>query len=607
VAGPFYFAWADAGEAFDPVAHARWDDAIVDFSIDQVEGDFATLKITVKNPRVGLLAPGRKVWGWFSWSDGAGVVPLFNGRLLGVPDQIEKELVSLTLVARPEDVAAQKAAIAADIREYGLDFDPVWFSADTVDDPDNILESRTQLWDFDRVTLNVSLTDIVNGEDGTLIFTGNGDALYDSVSVTYGQNPLRRVNMTATASWQQEASGTLDLTGRHLPGAGAGAGAIISRTGGGLVDSWPRSGGGIGGGWTWQTATIKVLYGDISSSIVGDWVPDLGPVGSHYLDGGVDVSLGAFGVQVPGQPIGWAYHVALPLWGLTYELVLGYSASRRKTETLSFSLEADVQSTLTEPDDMETLDLTMSTSEVVSQGAIDAKDRAFFTTPRGQRSVEYVISVARAHLIARARLVDVQWETPFPHAVAVGLSCRKSAVLADGRLPGGQAAGKIKAYSLSMSGGRAIASVTIGCTVGKGGTVGTAAGEPDYCEAEYVGPDYQFYISAFALVPSGDVGYSVIEGLTPNDDGIDFHRMSLDQVLDQWEMTDNNSSGTQQAALSLFDIAVDSTGRLTATNETFAQVHLKLKDLTGGPFQTDIALDVTQLKIPKYIDLEAST
>jgi len=105
MAGPYFFAWADESEAFDPVTHSRFDDDIFDFEIAQNEGDFATLAITIQNPRIGLLAPGRQIWAWFSWSDGTDVIPLFFGRLVGLPDNIDGESVALNFIARPSDFA----------------------------------------------------------------------------------------------------------------------------------------------------------------------------------------------------------------------------------------------------------------------------------------------------------------------------------------------------------------------------------------------------------------------------------------------------------------------------------------------------------------------
>src|SRR5579872_6089002 len=110
--GPFYFAWADKNEPFDAGQHARIDEDIFKFDVEHSEGDFATLTLIVRNPRIGLLAPSRRVWAWLSWRNGADLIPLFYGRLVGVPTDINQELVTLVFTARPADFIALKGAKA---------------------------------------------------------------------------------------------------------------------------------------------------------------------------------------------------------------------------------------------------------------------------------------------------------------------------------------------------------------------------------------------------------------------------------------------------------------------------------------------------------------
>jgi hypothetical protein len=612
--GPFYFAWSDADTAFDENIHARNDDDVFEFQIDQSEGDFATLRIQIKNPRIGLLAPGRKRWAWFSWRDPATSIvhPLFFGRLIGLPDELQDEVVELNLIARPDDFQEQKDAIAAGVRASGV-WDPIWFSAADGLDADKILEGMPALFDTDRLALTVALTDITNGEEGTLDFTED-DIFYDSVHQHLAQNAIRKVTMTGVVSWDQSATGTVDLTHFNMSGnnrQGEHPGSISSWYGQGLTDAWPSSGGGVGGGWSWETAKINIISGPIASQTIGDYTSTNGGLTFFYYDGGFDTGLGAVGnPQAPGLPaIGWSYHVAIPLWRFTYEMVLGYDASRRKTETISFTLEADIQSIQTEPDDQEVLAINLQSSEAISLGVIDARDRTFFTTARGRQSIEYLIEVARAHLVARARAVEVEFDISFTQAVEVGLNCRKNASIPDERLSGGFAAGKIKRYTLEMQGGKLNASLTIGCMVGRDGTAVAVAGEPDWFDQDYIEDDYQVFIGEYVLPPSGSVSYQSIEGALVDDDGINFHSMTTSSVVKQWRLVNNrNENDTdQQGALSGFNVVVDqNTGQITtAQTDPIPQVILEVVDLTGGPFEQTFPITVTDLKIPRTIDLES--
>ena len=147
--------------------------------------------------------------------------------------------------------------------------------------------------------------------------------------------------------------------------------------------------------------------------------------------------------------------------------------------------------------------------------------RSFFPTARGLQSIEYLICLARAHLLLRSRAVEVSWECGFERAIE--LSCRKNARVFDPRLPGGSAIGKIIKYGFSADGdtGRLIGTVTIGCAIGFGGAVTEVAGTPTYVAEDYVEVGYQFYDGQIEVLPASDVGYTVpIDA--PNDDGLVF-------------------------------------------------------------------------------------
>ena len=86
-------------------------------------------------------------------------------------------------------------------------------------------------------------------------------------------------------------------------------------------------------------------------------------------------------------------------------------------------------------------------------GSADRRHRAQWLLSRPTAAcgrLEYLISVARAHILAKARAVSISWDCSF--ARAIDLSCRKNASIQDDRLPGGGATGKITAYSLICDG-----------------------------------------------------------------------------------------------------------------------------------------------------------
>ncbi len=159
----FHFAWAGPAETTFGVEHQVEDEEVFAFALEHTEGDFATLAIDIRNPRRQFLAEGADLWMWLS-EDGTA---LFFGRLVAVPEDLHAEIVRLNFVARPTGFDTTKRALADTLRVWPY-WDPVWILDERMEDPDTVLEARTQLWHIDRVTHAVTVSDIISGEDGTL-------------------------------------------------------------------------------------------------------------------------------------------------------------------------------------------------------------------------------------------------------------------------------------------------------------------------------------------------------------------------------------------------------------------------------------------------------
>jgi len=249
--------------------------------------------------------------------------------------------------------------------------------------------------------------------------------------------------------------------------------------------------------------------------------------------------------------------------------------------------------------------------------------RSYFPTDRGRRSIEYLLMLARAKLVTKARAVEVTVEVPFRRALS--FSCRKSATILDDRLPGGQATGKIVKYSLSGDGasGKFTGSVTIGCAVGNGGSQTGDLGAPAYVD-DYVVPGYQTYTGSTILVGTDDITYAPPLD-DPNDDGLTFP-LTPDQVI--LHSSVEGSIETQSAAIASSDprgipqsgaqgslarvaLAARNAGSLSQSIEAALArpgnsiyVDLLVRPVTGNSFTTVYGLDVGDLKVAKQIDLE---
>jgi hypothetical protein len=378
--GPFFFAWIDPGETWGP-QHIRIDEVIFSFNLQHEEGQCATLEMEVKNPFTGFLAPGRKQWCYFSIR----TQPLFKGRLISVPADISGEIVQLHFTAMPLDMLDQQRAIADTlmVRPY---WDPVWISEAQRLDPMSVLEGYSSMWHVDRVTLQVTTSDLLVGEDGLIQFgTGtSNDVFYDSVKPQIDKAPLRSVFVDATVSWTQFAVGVIDM-GRKTWNAWSA---------GGIIGSWPKAGAGIGSGWTvnhslaidptgpvqtssggfsftagqWEitpdgTIPARHNFGDIMSFTESWTTPYIAGVGGSpaYLPGvgagakrivtsqQLRLTIGDEDKGIAASGSGSQSGTLIWDWGVATMFGLRYEAKRERTENVRFMLTADMQPVFTDP------------------------------------------------------------------------------------------------------------------------------------------------------------------------------------------------------------------------------------------------------------------
>jgi hypothetical protein len=606
----FFFSWADASATTFGPAHQVEDEEVFSFRVEQTEGEFASLSVDIRNPRIGLLAPARKTWAWLSWNNGAEIIPLFFGRLVGVPSDLHQEIVTLAFTARPADYNAQKQALAETLK-VGPFWDPIWIDPDQRSDPDVVIEARSQLWHIDRVTHEVAVSDVLVGEEGIEEFA-ESDVFYDSVVVRLNQPPLRTVTVDGQVHWMQAGNGSLDVIS---------SGAFDTFTGDGVMQDWPKAGANIGGGWEVDSASASDVYG------IGK-IPDDAYETASQLDGFANrVENGRL---VPrAMPSGWLWFetlrwsfftadlregVFVPLWRIATTLRLRYATERQRSERVRFTLSADVQPIVTLPGEDEALSLSLAATDVGEpiDGELpigDVRRRSYFPTERGLRSLEYLVALARAHLLMRSRAVEIEFGCRFERAIS--LSCRKNVRVFDRRLPGVQAVGKVIAYAFSVDGatGALIGSVTIGCAVGYGGAISEAEGDPTYVDDDYVENDYQAHEGNVLVLGSGDVGYSVpIDAV--NDDGLDLlGGLRLADVMSNYMVVNNAmmQAGAIGAGMAISSVAKDVADGVKNVLKTVpTQLRFTLKPVTGGPFESEYDIDVSALKVPAMIDLEAS-
>jgi len=362
---PFTFAWVpENATTFNPSTMNVFDEDIVSFELKHEEGQVPSLDMVIRNPRIGLLNPGRNVWAWLAWDNNGTLVPLFFGILVGVPTNLFREKVSIQLVARSPQFIANKQRLAETMKTAPY-YDPLWIDATKRDDPDTVLEGWSALWHIDRTTLDITASDVLNGEDGTVVFDVL-DALYESVSLNLGQPPLTNVRVETGAHWTQRSSGTFEVPTLNMQ----------SYTGDSLLSDWPKPGASIGAGYkcqssfttdvffVTQTPTASYSYswtntdpnpGQCSNSSAttnssGPALMSPNPMTvalAGYFQSGL-----CFPTSDPPQNIPMTLTssgIVVPLWSVSMDMTIRFDAERDFTELLAFDLIANTQSVLAAP------------------------------------------------------------------------------------------------------------------------------------------------------------------------------------------------------------------------------------------------------------------
>jgi hypothetical protein len=377
-----YFAWVAPGVAWD-LSLARFDEEIFDLSIEHDEGQIPTATIEIKNPRIGFINPTRLYWAWISFSQEAcPPQPLFFGRLVGIPQELEQNTVKMKFIARAPDYVYQKQQVARSLKVLP-NYDPLFFEVAKRDDPDAILEGWSALYHVDRVNSRVSVSDILVGEDGTIDFAAQ-DVFYDSVKCELLQSPLVAVTVKAEVQWEQQYRGAFFVGQWAWPTLGSD----------GFVGEWPKTGSNIGGGYqagvSWAgerdpdpysaaVAVMKPTQESISFSwsnkekkhAIGDTMSVSYSLTPPFAGSGLVLLkeidqiglLDPYAVDEFGNPApinipakvtqDWFCYKTFALNFLgkqslaTLELV--YAANRKRSERLEMTVQADVQPVLIDP------------------------------------------------------------------------------------------------------------------------------------------------------------------------------------------------------------------------------------------------------------------
>ena len=306
-----YFAYADAGDAFSQ-AMARIDANILSLNVLHEEGQNPVATVVMKNPRIGLMAPGRHLCAWFSWlpndSTSGDAEPLMFGLIDTINADLFAQKVTVRFQCRAADYISRKQAVAETLRVAPY-YDPIGLTEANRDQPDPILEGWSSAFHIDRITQAWSASDLLLGEDGTVVFGGRSGAFVDYKSVKFvrGEAPLTSIQVVMPIHWTQR--GIVYVDGPDVN--------IVSYTGDTFLSGWPKPGATLGGGWRVEESyaddaylvSLTPMY-TLSGSISFD---EYGlPIGSNdsmvasYVDSANALFPGTYGTDCRVEHISWS-------------------------------------------------------------------------------------------------------------------------------------------------------------------------------------------------------------------------------------------------------------------------------------------------------------
>jgi hypothetical protein len=426
----FWWAWVNSSETTYLPSHARYDEHVFSFTITHREGECAQLALTIKNPKIGLLAAGRKVWGWLSFSDSgtSGAQPLFFGRLLGIPDMAGSatgfaELLTLTFVAKPIDFHSQRRTLAESLAVLPF-YDKLFIDSTLRIEPsthtgdvDTALEARSARWHCSRgengLPLHVSYSDICIGEDGTEVWESSTGAPAgvdpSTVNLRISGAPMTSVTVKASVAWTQKMP-----TGPAIP---IGSWQFESYTGDAMLSSWPKVGASLGGGWaaaggtsvvdtadvanwpvtqynfTWHNTAKQHKTGDPMSTTINTTTPaETGTYVKQLLYENSNPGIiwehafampeaappsfpqwsGLPGPDDSGDTINIPMHydsqwAFVPASQIEASLAVTYEQGRARSEHMNFTMDSDIQPILTDPSDYDTSSAASPPDETILQ------------------------------------------------------------------------------------------------------------------------------------------------------------------------------------------------------------------------------------------------
>jgi hypothetical protein len=610
------FAWVGPEESFLGSIHGREDERIFHLEIGQKEGAYARARVVIQNPGYGLLWPSHKQHAFISF-DGDLV---FRGRLIGMPSQIDGELVTLDFTAIRHDSEAKKKALCQEIKDNGV-YDRLFFT----EEPElkDLLQAYTALSYWNRTTGDLMLSDIFRGRQHKDL---GGHFFRDSLKVTVAHEPLQAVNLEMKTEWMQQARGVCEI-GHHIKRACRG-GYLSSLTGESLEKAWWNEQTSLGSnGYRVEQSHLKPLkpldkktFPSVSDAF---WHGGDKPKKVQFPRKWYDLQL----------RLGWSYRQKrreLALLTLKHN-VQDLGGGGQRTKTLQFCLASILgRNSFWEPNHIYTPGFQVLHEEGVykcirrhQSGEFfnprkwvkqdnhvhvhgQAARATFFPTDRGQEAIAYALEVAKAHLAASARCIHVNIAGHLNDLKDITLD--HNLTIHDPRLPGGTVKGKVIGYRFIVDGqtGERLGKVRLGVSIGTGMSVTEAFRDYHTYAEEDVWDENPNYGDEIYNRSTSTICFRLKEDQIPPM-GIQRPAMLTERELVQhMEILNDGDKQNRKLIKQQYPKTMDMKGVLKLIP---TDIRIKLKDLkTYGCLDHTVHIDVlTAWSAPQHINLSAET
>ncbi len=518
-----HFAWLSTPAAFNPGIHNVFDEAWRTLTIEGAEGQTAVARVEIVNPGQGLLAPGRNRYAHISLTRDATTHHLFSGRVIGAPDGMSGDFITLTLDARFGDMAAAIEAAVAPLR-VSPGWDVLFVDPARRDLAMEVLDGYHAHLHIDPRTQAVRVSDALVGSaiSITAVTPGLGEK---TISVPPG---LAFAHGVRVRVWYRK-----DFT-EHF------SGAITAYSGTSMtVDADEFSGSTTRDDWI---VSLDILEEDILSDSEAMTVvhQPYAAVRTYLEAQWVQTSAGEFDVtdkikEVSGRPTirtlnlpedfaatwpqagdrvngqsgytvksaslsrqnslgsvtvlgpGLATFFVLDIFTYRPELTLAYDLQQKRVESATFTLEGNAQALFGDATQVEPLEFRL---QDVGPYLPTPAHGSFFQTPRGQQALAHGLHRTKVAIAESQRCVEIGASSVGWPLWALYLTCDHTACIHSPKFPGGVAIGKVSQYAKTMGQDGRSCDFTLKCSVGKGYTPTAEATDNDYVDEDYVDEGY---------------------------------------------------------------------------------------------------------------------